>query len=232
MDPVAEIESARLADLVTIEPGLSPSEIESMENELGAPVPRELRAVLEHTTAISGALDQIDFSGRTLSFEADELFPSGLPIAHDGFGNHWVLDLTPNETEVAPVFFACHDAPVVLFQSPSLAHFLHEAFRMLTPPHESLVDDVHEDRLFNVWGTNPRVLDHETALAGDAELSAFATELDDRFAFVDLREPEIGMGFSWGRYGPRTVVRRHGYERLFAYARPDEKPGLLRRLFG
>ena len=40
------------------------------------------------------------------------------------------------------------------------------------------------------------------------------------------------MGFSWGRHGPRTELRRHGYERLFAYAPPEEKPGLLRRLFG
>jgi hypothetical protein len=27
------------------------------------------------------------------------------------------------------------------------------------PPHESLVDDVHEDRLYHVWRMNPGVLD-------------------------------------------------------------------------
>jgi hypothetical protein len=37
------------------------------------------------------------------------------------------------------------------------------------------------------------------------------------------------MGFSWGRYGPVTELRRGGYRRLFAYAPPDRKPGLLRR---
>jgi cell wall assembly regulator SMI1 len=240
-DPIAEIERACLAELVDedgkrvileLEPGLSQGEIESIATEVGVALPRELRVVLERTAAIDGVLEQIDFSGRSLDFEDQDIFPTGLPIAHDGFGNHWVLDLTPSETEVAPVFFACHDAPVVLFQSPSLAHFLREAFRTLAPPHSSLVGDVHEDRLFSVWRTNPGVLDYETALAGDADLSAFATELDDQFVFVDLRAAEIGMGFSWGRYGPRTRVRRHGYERLFAYARPDEKPGLLRRLFG
>jgi cell wall assembly regulator SMI1 len=240
-DPVAEIERARLADLVDedggrialdLGPGLSKSELESLEAEVGVPLPRELRAVLERTSAIDGALEQIDFSGRTLDFEDRDLFPSGLPIAHDGFGNHWVLDLTPNEADLAPVFFACHDAPVVLYQAPSLGPFLHEVFRMFVPPHASLVDDVHEDRPFGVWRTNPGVLDHDTALAGDSDLRAFASELDDRFVFVDLREPEIGMGFSWGRYGPRTRVRRHGYERLFAYARPEQKSGLLRRLFG
>jgi hypothetical protein len=99
------------------------------------------------------------------------------------------------------------------------------------PPHASAVDDVHEDRLFNVWRDNPGTLEHSAALASDEHLSAFAAELDDRFTFVDLRSPSIGMGFSWGRYGPRTDVRRHGHERLFAYAPPDKRPGLLRRLF-
>jgi hypothetical protein len=101
---------------------------------------------------------------------------------------------------------------------------------MLVPPHASAVDDVHEDRLFNVWRDNPGTLDRPAALAGDERLSAFAEKLDDRFTFVDLRSPPVGMGFSWGRYGPRTDVRRDGNERLFAYAPPERRPGLLRRL--
>ena len=104
---------------------------------------------------------------------------------------------------------------------------------MVVPPHESLVDHVHEDRPFRVWRTNPGTLDHAAALAsGDDGLRAFAEELDERWTFVDLRAPEIGMGFSWGRYGWRTEIRRHGFERLFAYAPPERKPGLLSRLFG
>jgi hypothetical protein len=102
---------------------------------------------------------------------------------------------------------------------------------MLVPPHASAVDDVHEDLLFNVWRDNPGTLDRSAALAGDERMSTFAAELDDRFTFVDLRSPPVGMGFSWGRYGPRTDVRRHGDERLFAYAPPEKRPGLLRRLF-
>jgi hypothetical protein len=55
--------------------------------------------------------------------------------------------------------------------------------------------------------------------AGDERLSAFAAELDDRFTFVDLRSSPVGMGFSWGRHGPRTDVP------------PEKSPGFLRRLF-
>jgi hypothetical protein len=240
IDPVDEIAQAQARELVDedgnehvleLAPPLSPGEIETLRAEIGVALPHELRALLEHTAGIEGAIVDIDFTGRMLgpSF-ASELFPAGISIAHDGFGNYWVLDVTPKEPHASPVFFVCHDAPVLLYQSPNLAHFLHELFRMFVPPHASLVDDVHEDRLFNVWGKNQGTLDHADALSGDDDLRAFAAGLDERFVFVDLRSPAIGMGFSWGRYGPRTQVRRHGYERLFAYARPDKKPGLLGRL--
>ena len=239
MDPFETIGRAQATKLVDedgeevefeLAPGLPPAEIQGLADEVGVPLPRELRALLERTAGIDGGpLDTIDFTGRTLSFGL-EMFPSGLPIAGDGFGNFWVLDLTADDVETAPVFFACHDPPVILYQSPGIGDFLQDAFRMLMPPHTSAVDDVHEDRLFNVWGDNPGTLEHSAALASDAHLSAFAAELDDRFTFVDLRSPPVGMGFSWGRYGPRTEVRRHGHERLFAYAPGAKRPGLLRRL--
>ena len=242
MDPIEEIARAQSIDLVDEDgnpvrlapaPGLSAAEIEDLQSGLGASLPRELRALLAHTSGIGGVLDAVDFTGMGLGgFDAPGIFPDGHTIAHDGFGNYWVVDLTPGERDVAPVFFACHDAPVILFQSPSVGHFLHEVFRMYVPPHASLVDDVHEDRLFNVWGENPGLIDHAAALQSDDEaLRSFAAELGDRFAFVDLRDAPVGMGFSWGRYGPRTEIRRHGHVRLFAYARPEKKPGgALRRL--
>jgi hypothetical protein len=213
-------------------PGLANEEIDELQAEVGVPLPRELRRLLAHTAGIDGVLESVDFTGRTQDLGMEEVFPSCLPFAHDGYGNFWVLDLMPAETESARVFFACHDAPVVLYQSADLGHFLHETFRMYVPPHASLVDDVHEDRLFRVWRENPGTIDHATALAGDSALREFAAGLDERFTFVDLREPEIGMGFSWGRHGPRTEIRRHGYELLFAYAPPEKVPGFFKRLLG
>ena len=103
---------------------------------------------------------------------------------------------------------------------------------MNTPPHKSLVDDVHEDRLFDVWGKNPGVIDHQSAaISKNPKIQAFASQLPEHFQIIDLRQVEIGMGFSWGRYGPRTEVRRYGYERIFAYAKPP-KTGLFAKLFG
>lgn len=241
MDPIEEIARAQSIDLVDEDgkpvqlapaPGVSGSEIEDLQRGLGIGLPRELRALLAHTSGIDGVLAGLDFTGMGLGgLEAPDIFPHGHAIAHDGFGNHWVVDVTPGEQDVAPVFFACHDAPVILYQAPSVGHFLHEVFAMYVPPHASLVDDVHEDRLFDVWGQNPGVIERAAALESDDEaLRSFAAELDDRFTFVDLRDVPAGMGFSWGRYGPRTEIRRHGHERLFAYAPPEKRRGALRRL--
>jgi len=94
------------------------------------------------------------------------------------------------------------------------------------------VIDVQDDRLFDVWRRNPGVIDHATASSSlDPSLRAFAATLREEFQIVDLRRVDPGMGFSWGRYGPRTEVRRYGYERIFAYARPP-RTGLLAKLFG
>jgi len=214
-------------------PPLTPEQIDSLQQKVGQPLPEELRTLLAFCSGIDGSLGGIDFSGARMLFAQEEVFPSGLPIAADGFGNFWVLDITPQTTQVAPVFFACHDAPVILYQSPDIASFLAEMFRVTPPPYKSLVDDVHEDRLFDVWRRNPGVMDQPAAAgSSDPVLRSFATGLPAHFQIVDLRNVEPGMGFSWGRYGPRTEIRRHGYERIFGYAKPPPSTGFLAKLFG
>ena len=242
VDAVAEIIAAqgrRLEDedgrevRLVLGPGLSDDQIEGLQASVGTPLPAELRDVLKFTCEIDGPFDLLDFTGDSCDVALDDTFPAGLPIAADGYGNFWVLDLGFAARERARVFYVCHDPPVVLYQAPSLADFLREAFRMFVPPHDSLVDDVHEDRLFNIWGTDHGLLSHGDALAaGDETLREFAARLDDRHTFADLREPQVGEGFAWGRHGPRTIVVRHEDAPIFAITAPEKKPGLLRRLRG
>lgn len=214
-------------------PALAAGEIDGLEERVGLPLPEELRDLLGFCSGIEGALDGIDFAGRGMEFEQEDVFPNGLPIARDGFGNFWVLDLTPQTKSAAPVFFSCHDAPVVLYQSGDIASFLTEVFRMDTPPHKSLVDDVHADRLFEVWRRNPGVIDQaEAAVSPDPVVRGFAVGLPGHFKVVDLRAASPGMGFSWGRYGPKTEVRRCGHERIFGYGKPAARRSFLSRLFG
>ncbi len=213
-------------------PPLSAGQIDAMQQQAGLPLPEELRSLLAFCSGLEGCLDVIDFTGQSVAFAQEEVFPHGLPFAGDGFGNFWVLDLTPQTVQAAPVFFACHDAPVILFQSPSLASFVAEVIRMDTPPYESLINDVHNDRICQVWRKNPGVIAQPAAASSaDPVLRAFALGLPEHFQIVDLRQAEPGMGFSWGRHGPRTEIRRHGWERIFAYGKPP-RTGLLARIFG
>lgn len=213
----------------TVAPGLTESEIGEAERRLGHTYPTELRNLLRRTRGLAGLLEEVDFSGLIDGQALDEVFPSIATIAHDGYGNFWAVDLLRENGSWGPIWFLSHDPPVALFQCDGLAVFLDELARMFTPPHASLLDDVHEDRLFEV-GRRPVGVPAQdvTAQTDDPVLRAFADEIGPEWTIVDVREALPGMGFDWGRYGPRTELRRSGTDQIFAMRRP-EKRGLFRR---
>jgi cell wall assembly regulator SMI1 len=242
MDALDLIQAAERAELVDadgdrveleLSPGLSAAEIDAFARGLPCSLPASMRRVLAHCAGVAGlGVDLVDFTGREMSHSREELFPHGLPIAEDGFGNFWVVDLQPTSIDWAPIYFVSHDAPVILLQSRSLEHFLEELTKMVRPPHRSAIDDVHEDRPFEIWRQNPGVLSRQACLdSADAVMSDFAKELEPGFEIVDLRRAEIGFGFSWGRYGPRTTVKRFGALPVFAYRAPPRK-SIFQRIFG
>jgi hypothetical protein len=212
-------------------PPLSDPELRAFAKTLPCAIPPDVAELLQYCRGFNGTIDQVDFTSETLSFEQESVFPYGLPIGHDGYGNHWVVDLHPDSVQWGPIYFACHDAPVILFQSATLDRFLTELFLMYTPPFRSEIDDVHEDRLFNVWRQNPGVLSFEECRESpDSALSSFASQLDETYQIIDLRGAVPGQGFSWGRYGWRTVLKRYGSLPIFAYQK--RPPSFLKRIFG
>ena len=203
---------------VRLLPGLDDAGLAALQARYPVPLPAELVRLAGVTSGVEGLLD-LDLTGERHDVEVAELLPAGLPIAADGSGNFWVLDLTPDTVDVAPVFFVCHDPPVMLYQAPDLATFLDDAIRRLEPPYRSPVDDVREDRLHNVWGSRPGSIEQAAALAStDVALREFAETLHDDWTIVDLRQREVGAGVAWGRHGPRTRLARDGWERIFGYA--------------
>jgi hypothetical protein len=121
------------------------------------------------------------------------------------------------------VFFACHDAPVLLYQATSLADFVDQALGALEPARDTTIEDVREDRLFQVGRSAPHAMPWRAATTSDDQaLRDFAASLDEAWTVVDLRRREVGMGVPWGAYGPRTRLARHGWERIFGYAPPTE----------
>jgi cell wall assembly regulator SMI1 len=227
MDAVQRLRAAvdsRLVDedgdevVVELRPPVPEAEVARLQSHYPVPLPEELLRLLAVTRGADALLD-LDLTGESHSIDTAELMPAGLPFAADGSGNFWVLDLTPDTTDVAPVFLYSHDAPVLLYQAPDIATFLDDVVTMYVPPHASLVDDVRADRLYDVWGSRPGALAQQVAAASqDVALREFARTLDEAWTIVDLRFRQVGMGIAWGRYGPRTRLARHGWERMFAYA--------------
>ena len=208
-------------------------EIRKLEAGLPAPLPDEIRDALRVTTGLAnGPLESfslLDLEG----FGLEEAFPHPYSIAHDGYGNFWILDLLPGPGPWGPVFYACHDPAVIACQAESIETFLQDVVAMWRPGQTNPVARMHEEVVHRIWREHPDLLTpEEAARRADLALAAFAATLPVEARIADLRNARPGQGFAWGRFGPRTELRRAGRERLWALIPPASKPGLLRRLFG
>ena len=238
-DALREIDGRRLVDadgevtVVKLDPPATDEQLRQLESTLPCPLSDEIRDALRVTTGLAdGPLESfslLDLEG----FGFEELFPHAYSLAHDGYGNYWVLDLLPDTTEWGPVFYACHDPPVIAYQSPTIEAFLRDAVAMQVDDPRSPIDEVHERIVNRIWAENPGLLSQGAALASpDPALREFAAALPAEAMIADLRNARRGDGFSWGRHGPRTEIRRFRTARIWAIMRPPPKPGLLSRLFG
>ena len=98
---------------VTLElfPGLSRTELQEFANRLPCHIPPEIEELLGACRGFYGTLEQVDFTGRDLMFEFEQAFPDGLPIAADGYGNFWVVDLHPGTTSWGLIYFGATTRP-------------------------------------------------------------------------------------------------------------------------
>jgi SMI1/KNR4 family protein SUKH-1 len=199
-------------------PSLTSEELRELEAEMPCPLPAEMREVFTVTRGFEcGELGLVDLAGLPGGFGLEEVCPHAISIAGDECGNFWVIDLTRDSQTWGPIYYACHDAPVFVYQTDSLSHFIGEALRGEIAPWKSEIWEVQDKFSQEVWRANPGVLSYEEcANSSDGELSEFAKSLDSTYEFIDLRTPKLGDGFSWGRYGPWTVNKRFGEKRIFA----------------
>lgn len=204
-DACKAITAAAAADLLEddepveldLSPGLSTGEIEQLAATHGG-LPDALRAVLSVAAGFDGPVE-VDFTGESMAFGLDELFDRPLPIATDGFGNHWVLELDDGR-----VWFVGHDPPVLVLQSCDLDHFVESVLNMWQPGRPTDIDWVHDDRAMAIWTDR-----HQVASAGGTGSGA----RDHPF---DLRRAEVGEGLTWGGDNGAIVVARDPSASVFS----------------
>ena len=239
-DTLREIAGRRLVDMdgeatiLELKPPATDEEVRRLEASIPGPLPDEIRDALRVTTGLAnGPLESfslLDLEG----FGLEEAFPHAYSIAHDGYGNYWVLDLLPDTTEWGPVYYACHDPPVIAYQAPTLEAFLRDVVAMAPDDPRSPINQVHDGAVSRIWHDRTGFMQQPVAAdSTDPVLRDFATSLNADALITDLRNARLGDGFAWGRHGPRTTVLRHGTQRMWAVLPPPPKPpGLLSRLFG
>ncbi len=219
------VDEARKQKILTLLPPLNDQELSAFEASLPCALPEDMRELLRFASGLDGAgcrlsdrfeIDEVRFAD-VRGFGFEDVFPHAKELAVDGCGNSWVIDLTSESKAFAPIFFSCHDPPVIVYQTDSLLHFIREVVRGSNPPWESEIADVDRKLARRIWRENPCAMSHSQCLAnGDHELKTFAESLDETWEFIDLRTPKLGDGYSWGRYGSKTGNKRYGNKRIFA----------------
>src|SRR5216684_3612608 len=158
-------------------PALTEPELELLEARMPCPIPPDISELLRFTNGfnVGGGIEEVGFSGLQGGFGMEEIFPHSIPLAADGFGNYWVLDLTSESRSWGPIFYACHDAPVIVYRTDSPLHFVQEAIRFGNKPWKSELNDVHEGQSHRIWRENPGVLTYAQCLRSeDPGIRAFA----------------------------------------------------------
>lgn len=207
---------------VTLDPPMSDDRIASLEQRCGGHWPTHIRALVESAAGFSVDDFRVDFTGDFL-FEFEAALPFGLPIATDGAGNFWVVDIGP-DCAWGPVLFVSHDPPVVVVQARDVTDFIAQACAD-PDPADRVAAWVSE-----VWNRNPYVVPSgQAGVSDDPVLRAFAEEVGPDSVIADLRDLTPGKGFTWGLAGPNTRVRRAVHHLVFATTR--KRSGLFARLF-
>ncbi len=226
-----------LSRTVTLRPGLSEAEIAQFEEELPAPLPHEIKELLSYSAGFDVVSEQVLKSrriGETVpvlftgngSVGLPKVVPCPVALLGDGCGNFWVVDVSANGVWGA-ILFVCHDPPVIAFQAADLVQFLAQ---VLNPSDsKDTLEFVRGPATTRIWKEDPWLVPAQDArTTPDSVLSRFAEQLPSNFDVADLRSRVVGIGFSWGRAGPSTDIRRNGADLLFGI---EQKPtGFLKRL--
>ncbi len=212
-------------------PGLSQDELANLEHDLGFQLPEPTRELLKFARGFEeGPMEVVDFVGAPANWFyllRDKNRPYR-EIAPDGFGNSWFYDFDGSSSDLGPVFYYMHEGPMILFQSSNLTEFVEECLRFMTPPFQSLVDDVHEFRLKPIKNLHDDLISYQDALRADEHLAAFAATFDEETFFYDFRSSKPGDGFDLAKV---HAVGRSDHHPIFALRNRKSLIQKVKRMF-
>lgn len=188
-------------------PGLSDAEIQAYTRTLPGPLPFAVAQLLQ----CAGGFDvpggePVDFTGRRTTFDFPELIPHPVPVATTITGNHWVVDVT-SDGQWGPVFYVCHDPPVLSVGFDTLGDFI------LCAAHSARL----RERARALERTPPPGMSVAMARrSADSALSSFLATLTTDCRIFDWRapgSPGVERSLAWSLDGWH---RRDGDRLIFA----------------
>lgn len=224
---------------VTVQPGLSQEEIARFQQQLPGTLPHEIRELLLYSAGFEVQSQQL-LKSRRMGDTTRVLFtgigdvglsilPSPVALLGDGCGNFWVVDVSPIGAW-GVILFVCHDPPVIAVQAADLGSFLGQVLNPGGSNTENTLDYVRNAATTRIWKDDPWLVSVQVARRSqDRTVSKFAEQLPDNYRVADLRLKKIGSGFSWGKGGPTTDIRRIGTELVFGVE--QKAPGFFSRIF-
>lgn len=218
---------------VELKPGLTDDQIESLAKRLPTgQIPSEFKDLLKFASGfLFYGLEEVRFDGIG-QFGFEELFPTSVQLAEDGFGNYWILDVDKNGNW-GNVFYVCHDPAVIVKHSDNLTQFIEHVNDFGKNGKKSNLDIIHEKVVMDIWNKENGLVELESAKqSNDNTLKEFASSLTDNFVIADLRNKPNQTGFAWGKFGSNIdKVKRHDTELIWGIEKQVKK-GFLSKLFG
>ncbi|EPR74416.1 hypothetical protein ADIWIN_0517 [Winogradskyella psychrotolerans RS-3] len=141
--------------------------------------------------------------------------PNSVTLGHDGFGNHWVLDIL-NDGSLGHVYYACHDPAIFIRYADNLNGFLSSLLEFHDSPTHNYLNDIHDNVVYDIWKNNGQLFDKINFEKANTSYFPFLNQLEGNdWAIADLRNAKNKTGFAWGKFGPNSEIKRHPKELIW-----------------
>ncbi|CAL2106756.1 conserved hypothetical protein [Tenacibaculum sp. 190524A02b] len=211
--------------------GLTDSEIDQLKGQFPSKnIDGEIIEILKETRGWDGYGSEMVYFDSIGQFGFWELSANSLTLGHDGFGNHWILDLS-EDGKANKVFFACHDPAVFLVNSQNLNEYLSHLLEFYESPDKCHLNEIHDKTVMTIWDENRLCSSKSEFESRNPEFKDFLNRFNgDEWTVADLRAGRNKDGFAWGKFGANQFTERHPTELVWVIK--NKKKGFLSRIFG